>query len=51
MIAVDADGMVVGQFTVSGHDLGNAQVCAADLTITYMDGQPDGLVSAGSDAV
>jgi|GEM_PF-7065999 len=51
VIAVDADGIVIGQFTVTGHDLGNAQVCAADLAITCMDGQPDGLVSAGSDAV
>ncbi|MDN5728395.1 hypothetical protein [Corynebacterium casei] len=44
VIAVDADGMVIGQFTATGHDLGNARVCAADLAITYMDGQPDGLV-------
>ena len=25
-------------------DLGNAQVCATDLAIAYMDGQPDGFV-------
>lgn len=25
-------------------DLGNAQVCATDLAITYMGGQPDGFV-------
>ncbi|MGO2616108.1 MAG: hypothetical protein ACTH9B_12690 [Brevibacterium aurantiacum] len=49
-MGADADGMVVDQIAVTGHDLGNAQVCAADLAITYMDGQPDGLVSAGSDA-
>lgn len=48
-MAADADGMVIDQVAVTGHDLGNAQVCAADLAITYMDGQPDGLVSAGSD--
>lgn len=49
-MGADADGMVIDQVTVTGHDLGNAQVCAADLAMTYMDGQPDGLVSAGSDA-
>ena len=49
-MGADADGMVIDQVTVTGHDLSNAQVCAADLAITYMDGQPDGLVSAGSDA-
>ncbi|WP_193107340.1 hypothetical protein [Brachybacterium sp. FME24] len=49
-MGADADGMVVDQIAVTGHDLGNAKVCAADLAITYMDGQPDALVSAGSDA-
>lgn len=49
-MGADADGMVIDQVTVTGHDLGNAQVCAAALAMTYMDGQPDGLVSAGSDA-
>lgn len=50
VMGADADGMVIDEIAVTGHDLGNAQVCAADLAITYMDGQPDGLVSAGSDA-
>lgn len=49
-MGADADGMVIDQVTVTGHDLSSAQVCAADLAITYMNGQPDGLVSAGSDA-
>ncbi|WP_231447127.1 hypothetical protein [Brevibacterium zhoupengii] len=49
-MGADADDMVVDQVAVTGRDLGNAQACAADLAITYMDGQPDGLVSAGSDA-
>lgn len=50
VMGADSDNLVIDQIAVTGHDLGNAQVCAADLAITYADGQPDGLVSAGSDA-
>ncbi|MGO1373254.1 MAG: hypothetical protein ACTHU4_03440 [Corynebacterium casei] len=50
VMGADANNLVIDQIVVTGHDLGGAQVCAADLAITYMDGQPDGLVSAGSDA-
>lgn len=50
VMGADANGLVIDEIAVTGHDLGNAQVCAADLAISYTDGQPDGLVSAGSDA-
>ena len=50
VMGADADAMVIDEIVASGHDLDNGQVCAADLAITYLDGQPDGLVSAGSDA-
>lgn len=50
VMGADADHLVIEEIAVTGHDLGNAQVCAADLAITYTDGQPDALVSARSDA-
>lgn len=49
VMGAEADDLVIDEIAVTGHDLGDSQLCAADLTITYMDGQPDGLVSAGSD--
>lgn len=50
VMGADASNLVIDEIAVTGRDLGDAQYCAADLAITYMDGQPDGLVSAGSDA-
>ncbi len=50
VMGADASNLVIDEIAVTGRDLGDAQFCGADLAITYMDGQPDGLVSAGSDA-
>lgn len=50
VMGADASNLVIDEIAVTGRDLGDAQYCAADLAITYMDGQPDGLVSAESDA-
>lgn len=49
-MGADADSMVVDQIVATAHDVEGVEYCAADLAITYVDGQPDGLVSAGSDA-
>ena len=50
VMGADASNLVIDEIAVTGRDLGGAQFCGADLAITYMDGQPDGRVSAGSDA-
>lgn len=49
-MGADADSMVVDQIVATAHDVEGVEYCAADLAITYAEGQPDGLVSAGSDA-
>lgn len=49
VMGADADGMVVDEIVVTGHELEGAEYCSADLTIAYGNDQPQALLSAGSD--
>lgn len=46
VMGAEADGMVVDEIVVAGHELDGAQYCAADLAMTYLGNQPLDLVSA-----
>ncbi|WP_313451149.1 hypothetical protein [Brevibacterium casei] len=49
-MGADAENMVVDRVVATAHDVEGVESCAVDLAISYTDGQPDGLVSAGSEA-
>lgn len=47
-MGAEANGLVVDQLVATPHKVEGVENCAVDLQIGYADGQPDALISAGS---
>lgn len=47
-MGAEANGLVVDQLVVTPHEVEGVENCAVDLQIGYADGQPDKIISAGS---